>query len=180
MEFTTKITEQDFLDAYRLRCNSLVFIQRIATFILYLLTAFCGTLIVYAIIRVSPRPEDREVVNSLFVILLDVLPLEILTFVYVLFLKLYTPYRVRRLYRKDPSQHGENVVQLGPEGLSEKSSIGSNVHFPWAACAQWRESRRVVVLMLQSGLYFIFPKACLSAEQIGELRSILAASLPRK
>jgi hypothetical protein len=180
MEFTTKITEQDFLDAYRLRCNSLVLIQRIATVTLYALTAFCGMLIVCAIVRASPRPEDRDAVNSLFVILFDVLPLEILTFAYVLFLKFYTPYRVRRLYRKDPSQHGENVVQLGREGISEKSSIGSNVQLPWAARARWRESRRVVVLMFQSGLYFIFPKACLSAEQQDELRGILTAALPKK
>jgi hypothetical protein len=92
----------------------------------------------------------------------------------------YLPYQERIRYRKDPSQRGENVVQLGPEGISEKSSMGSNASRPWTVCSRWRESKRVIVLMTQSGIFYMFPKACLSTAQQDELRSVLAAHLPKK
>jgi hypothetical protein len=96
------------------------------------------------------------------------------------FLWIYLPYRVRRRYRKDPSQQGEIVVQLSPEGVSEKSSMGSSTSRAWIVCSYWRESDLVIVLMTQSGIYFIFPKACLSTAQQDELRGILTAALPKK
>ncbi len=92
----------------------------------------------------------------------------------------YLPYRERTRYRKDPGQRGENVVQLSPEGISEKSSRGSNASHPWTLCADWRESKRVIVLKTKSGIFYMFPKSCLSSEQLEELRSTLAAHLPKK
>src|ERR1039457_1046701 len=111
MEFRTRISEQDFLDAYRLRCNSLVFLQKVLKILLYILTAICGLLLIIAFIKAGPRPEDRNAVQSLFIVLFNILPFGILTFCYVIFLKLYIPYPVRKLYRKDMSQKGEMAVQ---------------------------------------------------------------------
>jgi hypothetical protein len=93
---------------------------------------------------------------------------------------IYLPYRMRRRYRNDPSQQGEAVVQLSPEGVSEKSSMGSNSSRAWTVCSHWRESKRVIVLMTQSGIFYMFPKSCLSEEQQNELRGILNAALPKK
>ena len=180
MDFTTKISEQDFLDAYRLRCNSLIVLQRIATISLYVLTTACGMVIVCAFMKAWEGSGDKDAVKSLFVVLFNILPFEILTFLYVVYLKLYIPFRVRRLFRQDPNHKGEMAVQLSGDGVSEESSIGPNVYFPWAACSRWRESRRVIVLIVQSGIYFIFPKACLSAAQQDELRSELATRLPMR
>jgi hypothetical protein len=126
------------------------------------------------------HPEDQYAAQSPFFFLFTILPFEILAFCYVLFLNLFIPYRLHRVYRKDMSQKGEMTVQLSPKGVTEKSSDGANVYFPWTHCDRWRESQRVFVLIVQSGVYFIFPKACLSAAQQDELRGILIAALPKK
>ena len=96
------------------------------------------------------------------------------------FLWIYLPNRIRRQYRKDPSQQGEMFVQLSSEGVSEKSLIGSSINRSWNVCSYWRESKRVIVLKTQSGIFYIFPKTCLNAEQLNELRTTLAAHLPKK
>jgi hypothetical protein len=109
-----------------------------------------------------------------------IMPLEFFCLTYLFLFKVYDPIRKRRKYRKDPSQRGENVVQLGPNGLSEVSSTGSTSSRAWTVCSCWRESKRVIVLKTQSGIFYIFPKACLSTEQQNELRGILAVALPKK
>jgi hypothetical protein len=96
------------------------------------------------------------------------------------FLWIYLPNRIRRQYRKDPSQQGEMFVQLSSEGVSEKSLIGSSINRSWNVCSYWRESKRVIILMTHSGIYFTFPIACLNNEQQSELRGILTAALPKK
>ncbi len=168
------------MDAYRLRCTSLILIQKIMTILLYVLTAICGILIIIAFINAWQHPEDRNAVKSLFVVLFNILPFDILAFCWVIILKIYVPFMVRRHFRKVMDHHGENFVHLSPEGVSEKSSMGSNSSYPWTVCSHWRESKKVIVILLQSGIYFLFPKACLSTAQQNELRGILTAALPKK
>ena len=164
MEFTTKISEQDYIAGYRLAHKS-VLMTMLSVWI-YVLLAWFLSLFVIGLIN-EPK-NSSTCFNGLMVLCL------------LGFLWFYLPHRARRRYRKDPSQQGEAVVQLSPEGVSEKSSMGSNSSRAWTVCSHWRESKRVIVLMTQSGIFYMFPKACLSAEQQDELRGILAAALPKK
>jgi hypothetical protein len=164
MEFTTKISEQDYIAGYRLAHKSVL--MTMLSVWLYVLFAWFLYIFVMGLIFAPKNPSTAF--NGLIVLFL------------LGYLWIYLPYRVRRCYRKDPIQQGEIAVQLRPEGVSEKSSMGSNSSYPWTVCSHWRESKRVIILMLQSGIFFIFPKTCLSTEQQSELRSILAAALPKK
>jgi len=163
MEFTTTISEQDFVAGNRLAQKSLF--MTILSVWIYLLIAWGVYEFAIGLIMEPKNP---------YVFLNGLIPLGLSGFWWV-----YLPYRMRRRYRKDLSQRGENVVQPGPEGLSEKSSMTSTSR-DWTVCSDWRESKQVVVLKTQSGIFYMFPKACLSAGQLEELRSILAAHLPKK
>jgi hypothetical protein len=164
MEFTTTVSERDFIAAYRLIHKS-IFISAW----LILLSVFLVWDLFECMVQFFVAP--RNAFND-FWILVNVCLLGLIW--------IYLPYRVRRRYRKDPGQRGEMAVQLGQEGVSERSSLGPNLYYPWSACARWNESSRVFVILTRSGVYFTFPKTCLSAAQQDELRGILAASVPKK
>jgi hypothetical protein len=164
MEFTTRISEQDFLAGHRLAQKSAF--NTVLTVWMYLLLAWLVFQLAYDLLM---GPKVRYV-------LFDGLSVLVLIGFWWMFL----PNRLRRRYRKDPSQHGENLVRIGPEGLSEESSSGTRSSRAWSLCSHWSESGRVFVLKSQSGIFYIFPKACLSAGQQEELRSTLSAVLPKK
>jgi len=165
MEFATTISEKDFIAAYRLVHRSVFLTVWFTCLSAVLVWEFFESALTFVAGPMNPLNDFFIIVNICLLGLVW----------------LYLPYfRPRGRYRKDPAQRGEMAVLLSGEGVSEKSSLGSNLFFPWTACARWRESRRVIVLRVESGVYFIFPKACLSAGQQDELRSILAAHLPKK
>lgn len=128
MEFTTTISEQDFTAAYRLRCKS-IFRTVFGTFF-YVLIALLLLLHVSAFINEHTHPGDAFAAKNATIVENDILLFEVFCLGYFLVFKVYFPYGMRRNFRKDMSQRGEMVVQLSPEGVSEKSSIGSNVYFP--------------------------------------------------
>ena len=164
MEFTTTISEQDFVAGNRLAQKSAFW--TVLSVWIYLLLAW--SIYVFATGLIMEPKSPHVVFDGLMLLGLSG------------FWWVYLPYQMRRRYRKDPSQHGENVLRLGPEGVSEESSTGSTSSHAWTVCSDWRESKRVVVLKTHSGIVYIFPKVFLSAEQLEELRSILAAHLPKK
>jgi hypothetical protein len=163
MEFTTTISERDYVAGHRLAQKS-AFMTVLSVW-MYLVLAWSVYVFAFGLIM---EPKSPHVVTDGLIVL-----------VLIGIWWIYLPYRVRRRYRKDPSQRGENVVHLGPEGISEQSLTVSTSR-AWTLCSDWRESKRVVVLKTQSGIFYMFPKFCLSAEQLEELRSILAAHLPKK
>jgi hypothetical protein len=164
MEFTTTISEQDYVSGYRLARKSVS--MTAISVVMYFLMA--QSLYFFAL-RLIMEPKSPYLVSDGLVVL------GIIGLWWV-----YLPYRERRRYRKDSSQQGKNIVRLGPEGVSEESSTGSASSRAWTICSDWRESKRVIVLKTQSGIFYIFPKTCLNAEQLNELRTTLAAHLPKK
>jgi hypothetical protein len=178
MEFTTAISEQDFIAAYGLRCKSSF--RTVINAFIYVLVFVLLFLHASAFTSEHTHPGDATAARNASLVEQDIFPLEVACLFYILGFKVYLPYRMRCIYRKDLNHKGEMAVQLSPEGISERSSTGSKVYFPWNTLAQWREAKRVIVIMAQSGLYFIFPKACLTADQLGEIRSILLSTLQKK
>jgi hypothetical protein len=164
MEFTTTVSERDYIAAYRLIHKSIFISAWLVCLSAVLVWDLFGSVIEFVV-----KPMNLFNDFSILVILC------VLGLFWI-----YPPYRVRRRYRQDPGQRGEMAVQLSPEGVSEKSSLGPNLYYPWSACARWGESRRVFVLLARSGVYFTFPKSCLGAAQQDELRGIFTASIPKK
>lgn len=164
MEFTTRISERDYVAGHRLAQKSAF--MTILSVWMYLLLAWSVYVFVIGLIM---APKSPHVVSD------GLIALGLFGLWWV-----YLPYRERRRYRNDPSQHGENVVRLGPEGVSEESSTGSTSSRAWTVCSHWSESKRVIVLKTKSGIFYMFPKVCLSTEQQNELRGILTAALPKK
>lgn len=164
MEFRTAISEQDYVAGYRLAHKSVL--MTVVSVWFYLLFAWSLFVFATGVINGSKNP----LVGSDGLVLLFLIGI----------FWIYLPYQVRRRCRKDPSQQGEMIVRLSSEGVSERSSTGSSSSRAWTVCSYWRESKRVIMLMTHSGIYFTFPKACLSNEQRDELRSILAASLRKR
>ncbi len=164
MEFTTTISERDYVAGHRLALKS--GLMTVLSVWIYLL--FAWSVYVFALGLIM-EPKSSHVVSD------GLIALGLFGFYWI-----YLPYRERRRYRKDPSQQGENVVRLGPEGVSEESSTGSTSSRAWTVCSHWSESKRVIVLKTKSGIFYTFPKVCLSTEQQDEIRGILTAAIPKK
>ncbi|MGO9317505.1 MAG: hypothetical protein ACLPXT_04030 [Terracidiphilus sp.] len=178
MEFTTRITEQDYLMAYRLRTKSTS--TTICFIIIYAFAALVAMRIISAFVVKYQNPQDLSAAQDFVAISINLMPILILTFFLTLFYYVFIPFNLRKKYRKTVHYREGIVQKLSTEGISETTSVGSFVSYSWSFCDYWRESRAVFVLILQSGIYFTYPKACLSAEQQNELRVILAAALPKK
>jgi hypothetical protein len=176
--FATRISEQDYLDAYRLMIVSTF--SKIMIVLTYVLFAVCGIEIIISFIGMKINPQDLIATHNFSTTLFNLLPCELVLFVLILNFNFYVPFRLRKKYRKDVNRRGETVQILSPEGISEESPAGSSLSHPWSVCGHWRESQGVFVLVLQSGIYFTYPKACLAQAQQDELRSILTAHLPKK
>ena len=181
MEFTTKISERDFVAGLRLASKSLS--GTVISAFIYVASVLLVLAHLGAVVDKHPRPNSpyaAEDIKRGTTIEDGIMPLEQLCLIYLLLFVVFVPVRAHWKYRKDPSQRGENLVQVGPGGVSEESSMGSSSSRTWSVCSYWRESKRVFVLMTQSGIFYIFPKAGLSEAQREELRGILTAALPRK
>jgi hypothetical protein len=99
MEFTTRISERDFVAAYRLRLGPFRTVLNAAFFVLFaLLLYFCAVVFI-------DYPNNPW--NYFFACMLPCL----------LGLKMYIPYLVRRIYRADLNQRGEAVNELTSEGI---------------------------------------------------------------
>lgn len=178
MEFTTRITEQDYLAAYCLKTKSTF--STIIFNSLYSLAALGGTAIIGTFIRTVLHLQDLSAAQNFTAVLDNIFPFECFAILCALFYKVYIPFDLRKKYRKTVSNRDVIVQKLSKEGISEITSAGSSVSYPWSVCEHWRESKGVFVLILQSGVYFTFPKAGLNAAQQDELRGILATALPKK
>jgi hypothetical protein len=181
MQFTTRTSEQDFVAANRLASKSVY--QTVAFAFIYVLFSLLLLIHLSAVMDKHPGANNAfaaEDIERGTVIEKAILVPGALCFGFLLMFKVVAPLKIRRLYRSDMSQRGENVVEVGPEGVSAKSSAGWSSSCAWSVCSNWRESKEVFVLITQSGGYFTFSKACLTTEQQNELRGILVAALPKK
>ena len=131
MEFTTTISEQVYLDAQQLagmnalrKVNSILFYALLLLILLANLFAFINE---HTEFGAACRTQNPSIVKNY------TLPVDALFLGYILLYKVFVPYRIRRSFRKDLGQQGENVVQLSLEGVSEKSSRSMS------DIAEWRD-----------------------------------------
>jgi hypothetical protein len=197
MEFSYKVSEADFRQAWRLerKASSRSSLKTAAFWISIML----GLLLLYKFIQ--PGGQQAVASSPLFVAqaslnqspdrlpgpvstvsdsLERVGPFLVLAGVWILVVTTLVPMRLRYLYRRDPRMQAQFTVNITPDAISTENSAGTTSHSAWNVYEYWCEGKDIIVLMFHSGTYSILNLAGLSSLQRDELRGILAAALARR
>ena len=193
MEFTFRVSEAEYLQAWGLRLkprgSPTVKTVMFWIFILVCLLLLWRVVERSATIRsgsgtpattqhqVAPHQSSGSTAQS---VLLNVGPFIVLAGVWIFLLLRLGPGAVRRVYRKDPLMQGQYTVNITPESISTQNSAGTSTKSTWNVFASWREGKDVIVLIYETGAYFILGLSSLSDVQRNELRGILTTALPGK
>lgn len=193
MEFSFKITETEFRQAWRLerKASSRSSLKTAAFWISIML----GLLLLYKFIQ--PGEQQSAASNHMTVSqaslsqppgpattltgsLQRIGPFLVLAGVWILVVTGLVPMRLRYLYRRDPRMKGQFTVKVTTDSISTENTAGTTSHSSWNVYDYWCEGKDIIVLMFHSGAYSILSLAGLSNPQRNELRSILTNSLARR
>jgi hypothetical protein len=178
MKFTTRVTEADFMAAYRLLCKSLH--RRIASAIAYTFAAVFWLFLVGAAISERTNPGELFLGKDASVFVRLLLPGAVLILVWILAFRVYPPFATRRKFRQARTLHGEILNEINSEGLWQKTGGGSYGFSQWQDFSYWRESEQIIIVVYPTDVFCLVPKSELSLDQCAELRGILASALPQK
>ncbi|HUX45164.1 MAG TPA: hypothetical protein VMV57_10475 [Terracidiphilus sp.] len=180
MEFSYRITEADYVSAWRLRCKAASPSSILKTILFWIFILFCLVLLWMVLLQDARSPTDSSFPSSVgswgnpFPLVVSVALVIFLRFAY------YAPRQVRGLYKKDPVMHGQFTVNITPDFISMRSTAGFSAQSAWSILDFWREGKDLLLVVFHSGAYYTISLAGLSEPQRTELRSILAAALPKK
>jgi hypothetical protein len=107
-------------------------------------------------------------------------PFLVIAGIWILLVTALVPMRLRSLYQRDPRMRGKFTVNVTQDSISTENTAGTTSKCAWSVYEYWCEGKGVIVLMFHSGTYSILSLAGLSELQLGELRGILSAALPRR
>ncbi len=193
MEFSYKLSEAEYIQASKLgRKASSRSVFKVVLFWVFILICL---MLLWAVVQKSRQrtsdldqqaavksqangPESR--VSVTHALLVNIGPFVLLGGIWVFVLFNLGPIRLRRIYRKDPFVQGECTVNLTSESILVRNTAGTSSQTGWNVYKSWREGNGIIVLVFHSGACFGMSLAGLSNPQRDELRSILAAALPKK
>lgn len=178
MKFTTRVTEADFVAAYRLKCRSLH--HRIASAIAYTFAAVFWSFLIGAAISEHNHPDELFLGQDVSEFLHLLWPGAVLFLLWILGFRVYPALATRRKFRQAKSWQGEILNEASAEGLWQKTSGGSYGFSQWQDFSYWRESEEITIVVYPSDVFCILPKASLNSDQQTELRDILMKALPHK
>lgn len=193
MEFSYKVSEADFRQAWRLerKASSRSSLKTAAFWIFIML----GLLLLYKFIQSNGQQAtapNHSIVSQAFLNQPPVPastvsnslerfgPFLVLAGVWTLLVAGLVPMRLRYLYRRDPRMKGQFTVKITPDSISTENTAGTRSHSSWHVYDYWCEGKGIIVLMFHSGAYSILSLAGLSNLQRDELRTILATALARR
>jgi len=178
MQFTTKLTESEYMAAFRLHCKSPY--RAIANAFAYTLAGLFWIFLIASWIFKGQHPSDPFLGQNVSAFQKALLPGALGILLWVLFFRVYTPYDTRRKFRKTRSFQIEVFNEINSEGLMQKTAEGSYGFSRWADFSHWRESEQMFIVVYPTGIYCMIPKSAVTAEQQSEIRNILTAALPKK
>jgi hypothetical protein len=178
VKFTTRVTEADFVAAYRLKCRSLH--RRIASAIAYTFAAVFWLFLIGAAISRHNHPDELFLGQDVSEFLHVLLPGAVLLLLWVLAFRVYPAFATRRKFLQAKSWQGEILNEASAEGLWQKTSGGSYGFSQWQDFSYWRESEEIMIVVYPSDVFCLLPKATLSSDEQTELRDILMNALPQK
>jgi hypothetical protein len=197
MEFSYRISEQDYTHAWKLRVRSLRKQRTLKTVMFWVFILACLFLL-WAIINktIGPKPPDsappavtdsapQAESNGKHGIQAESLitslgPFLLIAGVWVFLVTRWMPSRLRKFYLNDPLMQGTFTVSLTAGSISFENTAGYSSRATWNIYERWREGKNVIILIYRSQTYLILNLAGLTEPQRAELRSILADALPQK
>jgi hypothetical protein len=188
MEFSYRISEAEYKQAFRLRLKAGGRAQTLKTVMFWVFVLVCLMLLWAVVERSSNQQsttEEQTVTThaeppSANNILLNVGPFVLIAGAWVFILFRLGPLQLRRMYRRDPAMQGEFTVTITPESISTRNTCGTFSQTGWNIYEYWREGKGLIVLVMISRAYFALSLANLTDPQREELRGILAQVLPKK
>jgi hypothetical protein len=178
MQFTSRLTEDEYMEAYRLNCKSLY--RAIANAIAYAITGLFWIFLIASWIFKTLHPNELFLGQNVSAFQKTILPGSVGFLLWVLFFRVYTPYDTRRKFRKTRSFQVEVFNEMNSEGLMQKTAEGSYGFSRWADFTHWRESARMFIVVYPTGIYCMIPKSAITGEQQKEVRNLIATALPKK
>lgn len=197
MEFSYRISEEEYLRAARLKFKDAFRLRRVGRVILIWILVLAGLMLAMTFIQKSKQEQtsiqeerieavptetssSQKTENLLPALISNVGPFVIVVGImaYVVFRGI--PMQLRRQYRKNPAMQGQFTVNITPESFSSDNTAGASGRSGWNIFDYWREGKGLIMLVYHSGPYFLISLADLSEAQKVELRGILAAALPKK
>ena len=185
MEFTYRLTEEDYLRAAKIKAKNTStrpwsrFLSRIYLGLFFLVLWF--SMIVGRILEWLDLTGDKlghlSVASVLFS---SILPTAILSFLVILLIRavLFWPKLLRRReqFRNSVGCQVETIVNVSPERIAFRSETGSS-ESQWRSYAAWSTRDGILVLDTQAGVRQILKIAGLSQDQRSELLGILRTTL---
>jgi hypothetical protein len=190
MEFSYKISEAEFLSAWKLR-NRSSGSPRLKTALFWVFLLLC-LILLWSVVRVetpkfparerpaAPAPTRVGPPRGGSKNLLGTITPSVLICVCLVLLAKLGPTSVLRLYRNDPAMRGQFTVNITPESISTQNTAGVSTKSGWNIYDSWCEGKGLIVLVYRSRMFFVLNLVGLSEMQRDELRGILAIALPQK
>jgi hypothetical protein len=188
MEFTYRISEEEYLRATKLKLKEALRLGRIGKFIMFWVVILAGLMVTISFVQKyrNQSPTQQEIVESVPTetptsqIIENVVPVIVIFGIMAFVIFRGVPMQVRRMYRKNPMMQGQFTINITPESISTQNTAGTLSKTGWNIYDYWREGKNLILLVYHSGAYFLISLAGLSDAQRDELRGILAAALPKK
>lgn len=183
MEFTYKISEQDFFRAAKLYRKSTAN-SKIRKILFVAFVVLCLVLLFAVVMKTRDRsiedipPQQTSV--SAGQIAQQIGPLVLIAVVLIVLVFVWPRMRLRGIYRKSPVLQGTVTVQATLDTFSVETSTGSTSRTRWSDMKMWYESNGLILLIYPTKIYQIVSVKDLSEPQLQEFRSILTTALPSK
>ena len=178
MQFTTKLTEDDYAAACRLMLKSVH--RTIASAIAYSLASIFWLFLMVAWVFRLLHPGDLFLNQNVSAFERAILPAAVAILIWILIFRVFVPYANRRKFRKARNLHGEMFTEINSDGLMQKTVEGSYGFSRWADFSFWRESEEIFIVVYPTSVFCLLPKSAMSEAQQSEVRTILTAALPEK
>ena len=188
MEFSYRINEAQYAQAWRLRRNAgkrkkIVKVALFWVFILVCLVLLWGVIQHNAGAAPSVAedagniPESHSFTSQLPMLL--PIGAVLVAWVYTLF---GVRHQLRKLYRNDPGMQGVFTVEITTEMFRTENTSGASGQTSWNIYDFWCEDAKnhLIVLVAKSQAYFVVSTVDLSEAERNQLRSILQTALRRK
>ena len=193
MEFSYRISEAEYLKAWKLRTKASG--SRATKTIMFWVFIMVCLFMLWAIVQRQaqvPAHAQQPVVSSqtvgaaqnapfpLRAILINIGPFIIILAVWGVLLTKLGPRSVLQMYRKDPTMQGEFTVSVTSESIASQNTAGASWKAAWNIFAFWKEGKDIIVLFYHTGAYAVLNLAGLFEMQRSELRGILSTALPKR
>jgi hypothetical protein len=183
MEFTYRVSEQEFLQAAKLyrksTANSKVRKILFAAFI-----SLCLILLFAVVMKIRNNPVEQVPQEQASVtagqIIQQTGPLVLIGALWIFIIFFWPRMRLRGIYRKSPALQGEVTVRAALDALSVQTSTGSTSRTSWGDLKSWHESNGLILLIYPTKIYQIVNVSGLPERERQELHGILTTALPQK